>query len=110
MRPYRGNGRREFAVVSERLVDEAAAELRIDRIELRRRNTIPSDAMPFKTGLTFTYDCGDFDRNLALALEAADYAGFERRCTHSTARGALRGIGVSNTIERAAAPSFEGAE
>ena len=110
MRPYRGNGRPEFAFVIERLVDEAAAELGIDRIELRRRNTIPPEAMPFKTGLTFTYDCGDFDRNLDLALQAADYPGFEHRRAESKARGRLRGIGVSNTIERAAAPSFEGAE
>ncbi|HEX3537713.1 MAG TPA: xanthine dehydrogenase family protein molybdopterin-binding subunit, partial [Stellaceae bacterium] len=110
VRPYRGNGRPEFAYVIERLVDEAAAELGIDRIELRRRNTIPPEAMPFKTGLTFTYDCGEFDRNLDLALRAADYTGFERRRAESRARGKLRGIGLSNTIERAAAPSFEGAE
>jgi len=110
MRPYRGNGRPEAAFVIERLVDEAAAELGIDRIELRRRNTIPPEAMPFKTGLTFTYDSGEFARNLDLALEMADFAGFERRRAESQARGRLRGIGVSNTIERAAAPSFEGAE
>jgi carbon-monoxide dehydrogenase large subunit len=110
VRPYRGNGRPEFAYVIERLVDEAAAELGIDRIELRRRNTIPPEAMPFKTGLTFTYDNGQFARNLDLALELADYPGFERRRAESKARRRLRGIGVSNTIERAAAPSFEGAE
>ena len=110
MRPYRGNGRPEAAFVIERLVDEAAAELGIDRIELRRRNTIPPEAMPFKTGLTFTYDSGEFAHNLDLALEMADFAGFERRRAQSKSRGRLRGIGVSNTIERAAAPSFEGAE
>jgi aerobic carbon-monoxide dehydrogenase large subunit len=110
MRPYRGNGRPEAAFVIERLVDEAAAELGIDPIQLRRRNIIPPDAMPFKTGLTFTYDNGEFARNLDLALELADFSGFARRLAESKARGKLRGIGVSNTIERAAAPSFEGAE
>jgi aerobic carbon-monoxide dehydrogenase large subunit len=110
VRPYRGNGRPEFAYVIERMVDEAAAELGIDGVELRRRNTIPPSAMPFKTGLIFTYDCGEFERNLDLALELADVAGFERRRAESRARGKLRGIGLSNTIERAAAGGFEAAE
>ena len=110
VRPYRGNGRPEAAYVIERIVDEAAAELGIDPIELRRRNMIPPEAMPFKTGLTFTYDSGEFARNLDLALELADQAGFERRRAEARGRGRLRGLGLSNTIERAAAPSFEGAE
>jgi carbon-monoxide dehydrogenase large subunit len=110
MRPYRGNGRPEFAYVIERMVDEAAAELGIDPIELRRRNMIPPDAMPFKSGLTFTYDCGEFAKNLDLALELADFAGFEARRAEAVARGRLRGIGLSNTIERAAAGGFEAAE
>ncbi|HEX5321148.1 MAG TPA: xanthine dehydrogenase family protein molybdopterin-binding subunit [Stellaceae bacterium] len=110
MRPYRGNGRPEFAYVIERMVDEAAAELGISGIELRRRNMIPPEAMPFKSGLTFTYDCGEFAKNLDLALKLADYAGFEARRAESKARGRLRGIGLSNTIERAAAGGFEAAE
>jgi carbon-monoxide dehydrogenase large subunit len=110
MRPYRGNGRPEFAYVIERMVDEAAAEIGIDPIELRRRNTIPPEAMPFKTGLIFTYDSGEFEKNLDLALELADVAGFERRRAESRARGKLRGLGLSNTIERAAAGGFEAAE
>ncbi|HEY8872596.1 MAG TPA: molybdopterin cofactor-binding domain-containing protein, partial [Stellaceae bacterium] len=110
MRPYRGNGRPEFGFVIERMVDEAAAELGIDRIELRRRNMIPPEAMPFKTGLIFTYDCGEFAKNLDLALELAGFAGFEARRTESHRRGKLRGIGLSNTIERAAAGGFEAAE
>jgi aerobic carbon-monoxide dehydrogenase large subunit len=110
MRPYRGNGRPEFAYVIERMVDEAAAEIGIDRIELRRRNTIPPEAMPFKTGLIFTYDCGEFARNLDLALDLADVAGFAARRAEARARGRLRGIGLSNTIERAAAGGFEAAE
>jgi carbon-monoxide dehydrogenase large subunit len=110
VRPYRGNGRPEAAYVIERLVDEAADELGIDPIELRRRNLIPPEAMPFKSGLTFTYDCGEFEKNLDMALELADVAGFEDRRIEAKARGRLRGIGLSNTIERAAAPSFEAAE
>jgi aerobic carbon-monoxide dehydrogenase large subunit len=110
MRPYRGNGRPEFGFVIERMVDEAAAELGIDRIELRRRNMIPPEAMPFKTGLIFTYDCGEFAKNLDLALELAGFAGFEERRIESHRRGKLRGIGLSNTIERAAAGGFEAAE
>src|SRR6202011_197156 len=105
-----GNGRPEFGYVIERMVDEAAAELAIDRVELRRRNMIPPEAMPFKTGLIFTYDCGEFAKNLDLALELADVAGFERRRAESRAHGKLRGLGLSNTIERAAAGGFEAAE
>jgi aerobic carbon-monoxide dehydrogenase large subunit len=110
MRPYRGNGRPEFAYVIERMVDEAAAELGIGGVELRRRNMIPPEAMPYKSGLTFTYDCGEFAKNLDLALKLADFAGFEARRAEAKARGRLRGIGLSNTIERAAAGGFEAAE
>ena len=110
VRPYRGNGRPEAAFVIERMVEVAARELDIDPVELRRRNYIAPDAMPFKTGLTFTYDCGEFEKNMDLAMELADFAGFDERRKESCKRGKLRGIGLSNTIERAAAPGTEGAE
>jgi carbon-monoxide dehydrogenase large subunit len=110
MRPYRGNGRPEFGYAIERMVNEAAAEIGLDPIELRRRNLIPPEAMPFKTGLIFTYDCGEFAKTLDKALELADVAGFEQRRAASRAHGKLRGIGLSNTIERAAAGGFEAAE
>jgi carbon-monoxide dehydrogenase large subunit len=110
VRPYRGNGRPEAAYVIERLVDLAADELGIDPAELRRRNYIPPDAMPFKTALTFTYDSGEFEKSMDLALKLADVAGFEQRRAQSRRQGKLRGIGLSNTIERAAAAGFEGAE
>src|SRR6266576_6682694 len=77
VRAYRGNGRPEAAYVIERMVDEAAAELGVDPIKLRRLNMIPPEAMPFKSGLTFTYDCGEFARNLDMALKLADASGFE---------------------------------
>jgi carbon-monoxide dehydrogenase large subunit len=110
VRPYRGNGRPEAAYVIERVVDLAADQLGIDPVELRRRNYIAPNTMPFKTGLTFTYDTGEFEKNMDLALELADFAGFAQRRAEARRRGRLRGIGLSNTIERAAAPSFEGAE
>ncbi len=109
-RPYRGNGRPEAAYIIERMVDVAAAELGIEPAELRRRNYIPPEAMPYKTGLTFTYDSGAFEQGMDLALKLADADGFGKRKAESRKNGKLRGIGLSNTIERAAAPSFEGAE
>jgi carbon-monoxide dehydrogenase large subunit len=110
MRPYRGNGRPEAAYVIERMADLAADELRLDPAEIRRRNNIPPDVMPFKTGLTFTYDSGEFEKNMDMALALADVKGFSARRAQARKRGKLRGLGISNTIERAGAPSFEGAE
>src|SRR5499427_10168817 len=110
MRAYRGNGRPEAAYVIERMVEYAADELGIDRIELRRRNMIPPEAMPFKSGLTFTYDCGEFEKGLDMALGLADFSGFQERRAEARVRGKLRGFGISNTIERAAAGGFEAAE
>jgi carbon-monoxide dehydrogenase large subunit len=110
VRPYRGNGRPEAAYVIERMVDLAADQTGIDPAELRRRNTIPSSALPFKTSVTFTYDTGEFEKNMDMALNAADSKGFEKRREQSRERGKLRGIGFSNTIERSAAPGLEGAE
>lgn len=110
MRPYRGNGRPEAGYIIERMVDIAADELGIDPAELRRRNYIAPEQMPFKTGLTFTYDCGEFEKNMDLALELADIKGFKQRQAEARKRGKLRGIGMSNTIERAAAGGTEGAE
>jgi aerobic carbon-monoxide dehydrogenase large subunit len=110
MRPYRGNGRPEAAYVIERMVDLAAAQLQMDPAELRRKNYVPPEAMPFKTSLTFTYDCGEFEKGMDLALKMADWAGFPKRKAESKKNGKLRGLGMSNTIERAAAASLEGAE
>ena len=61
--------------------------------------------MPFKTGLTFTYDCGEFEKNMDLALELADVKASRRARRKSRKRGKLRGFGISNTIERAGAPA-----
>ncbi|HZD28800.1 MAG TPA: molybdopterin cofactor-binding domain-containing protein, partial [Xanthobacteraceae bacterium] len=110
VRPYRGNGRPEAAYVIERMIDLAADELGIDPAELRRKNYIAPNTMPFKTGLTFTYDSGEFEKSMEMALALADFAGFEHRRAEARKRSKLRGIGLSNTIERAAAQGFEGAE
>ncbi|HTS40278.1 MAG TPA: xanthine dehydrogenase family protein molybdopterin-binding subunit [Xanthobacteraceae bacterium] len=109
-RPYRGNGRPEAAYVIERMVDLAAAELKMEPAEIRRKNYIAPEAMPFKTSLTFTYDSGEFEKSMDMALKLADVAGFPKRRAESKKRGMLRGLGISNTIERAAAAGFEGAE
>ena len=102
--PYRGAGRPEACYVIEGIIDRAARELGIDRIELRRRNLIPPSAMPFKTGLVYTYDCGEFEKCMDRALERAQYRSFEERRAEARKRGKLRGIGIVNAIERAAAP------
>ncbi|MDE0540277.1 MAG: xanthine dehydrogenase family protein molybdopterin-binding subunit [Rhodospirillales bacterium] len=108
--PYRGAGRPEAAYIIERMIDLAAAETGIDPIELRRRNFIPVDAFPYKTPLTFTFDCGEFEAVMDEALELGDRAGFEARREASKAEGKLRGLGISCTIEQAAAPQSETAE
>jgi carbon-monoxide dehydrogenase large subunit len=108
--PYRGAGRPEATYVIERMLDEAARELGIDPAELRARNMIASDAMPVKTALGLTYDCGAFVENQVEALKMADYAGFPARKAESAEVGKLRGIGIANPIERAASPSPDFAE
>jgi carbon-monoxide dehydrogenase large subunit len=108
--PYRGAGRPEATYVIERLIDDAARELGVDRVELRRRNLIPAARMPYRTALGVTYDCGDFATVMGKALELADVAGFETRRAAARARGRLRGLGVVNAIERAAGPQPEFAE
>ncbi|HWM47002.1 MAG TPA: xanthine dehydrogenase family protein molybdopterin-binding subunit [Xanthobacteraceae bacterium] len=108
--PYRGAGRPEAAYVIETIVDKAARELNLDPAELRRRNTIPASAMPYKTALVYTYDCGDFARNLEDALVKADYKGFPARLKESRRNGKLRGIGISNTVEASNVGLIEHAE
>ncbi len=108
--PYRGAGRPEASYMIERLIDIAADEMKIDPSELRRRNTIPPQAMPYKTPLTFTYDSGRFEENMDRAMALGDWKGFEGRRKEAAKRGRLRGIGLSNTIEQAADPTIETAE
>ena len=112
--PYRGAGRPEATYALEQVIDLAAREMGIDRVAIRRRNLIPPEAMPFRTGLVFTYDSGAFERNMDMALTEADWDGFPARRAEAAARGKLRGIGLANAIEIAGGPfrtpGEEGAE
>jgi carbon-monoxide dehydrogenase large subunit len=104
---YRGAGRPEGNYYMERLIDTAAAELGIDRIELRRRNHIKPEAMPYKAPSAMLYDSGEFTALMEKALTLADWAGFEKRKTESRARGLLRGRGLGCYLEVTAPPGKE---
>ena len=108
--PYRGAGRPEAAYLIERIVEVAAQELGIDSIDLRRRNIIAKEKLPYKAPLGPFYDCGEFEKNMDMALAASDHAGFAKRREASRANGKLRGIGLANAIEQAAGPTPEYAE
>jgi aerobic carbon-monoxide dehydrogenase large subunit len=101
---YRGAGRPEATYTIERIIDIAARELGISPYELRRRNLIPPDAMPYKTQLTFTYDCGEFEGNMQTAAELSELDTFPARRADAQSRGKLRGIGLCNCIEVAGGP------
>jgi len=107
---YRGAGRPESNYLVERLIDAAAAEVGIDRIELRRRNMVAPSAMPYLTAMKQTYDSGDFQRVLDAALEKIDWAGFEGRRASSARRGMKRGIGMSYYLEATGGSPSERAE
>lgn len=108
--PYRGAGRPEASYLIESIIEVAARELKIDSVELRRRNLIKPETMPYRAALGPIYDCGDFARNMELALQHSELAGFEERREASVARGKLRGIALVNAIEQAAGPVPEYAE
>jgi len=95
---YRGAGRPEACLVLERLADEAARVLGIERAEIRRRNLIPVEAMPYKTPIGPTYDCGNFPQVLSRLLDIAGYDGFAQRRSASEA-GKLRGFGIACYVE-----------
>ena len=96
---YRGAGRPEATYLLERVVEKAARQTGIDRVELRRKNFIAADAFPYQTPVALQYDSGDYQASLDVALTTADWAGFAARKKESAARGMLRGIGISTYIE-----------
>jgi carbon-monoxide dehydrogenase large subunit len=97
--PFRGAGRPEAMFMLERLLDLAADQLGIDRIELRRRNLIPHAKLPYRTALGLTFDSGDFLGNMQQALELSDWDGFPGRRANAHARGIYVGIGLANYVE-----------
>ena len=96
---YRGAGRPEAIFLIERLMDKAAAELKMDPSELRRRNLIQPGAMPYRTPMGETFDSGNFPHMLDRILQHADWAGFAKRQGESKARGRLRGRAISTFLE-----------
>jgi len=103
---YRGAGRPEACYLIERIVDVAARECGLDAAEIRRRNFIPESAQPYQTPVAMVYDGGNYAKNMADCLKAADAAGFAARRKDAKARGKLRGFGLACYIEACgAAPS-----
>ncbi len=107
---YRGAGRPEAAYALERLIDYAARRLGVAPQELRRRNFIRPEAMPYATPLGLVYDSGDFARNMEDALAAADVGGFPARQMAARSRGRYRGLGHAVYIEQSGMPPDEFAE
>src|SRR5712671_1776426 len=107
---YRGAGRPEAAYALERLIDVAARRLGVPPQELRRRNFIKPEAMPYQTPLGLNYDSGEFARNVDQALAAADLVGFPARRAEARARGHYRGLGHAVYIEQSGFPPDEFAE
>jgi carbon-monoxide dehydrogenase large subunit len=103
---YRGAGRPDMAYVIERLVNQAAADLKIDPAELRRRNFIPRDAFPYKTPTGSTYEATDLHNVLERAVKFADWKGFPARRKQSGKAGKLRGLGIATVIENTGAGIF----
>ncbi|MFL6237146.1 MAG: xanthine dehydrogenase family protein molybdopterin-binding subunit [Thermoanaerobaculia bacterium] len=95
----RGAGRPEATYLLERLVDKAARELGIDRVEIRRKNLIQPDQFPYQTPVALQYDIGDYPATLDLALQSIDYQKYPERKAASEQRGKLRGFGISTYIE-----------
>jgi carbon-monoxide dehydrogenase large subunit len=104
---YRGAGRPEANYYMERLIDTAATEMELDRLELRRRNYIRAREIPFKTAAGTTYDSGDFATVMKKAVDAGDIKGFGRRKRESRRNGKLRGLGLGTYLEVTAPSSKE---
>ncbi|MBY0510344.1 MAG: xanthine dehydrogenase family protein molybdopterin-binding subunit [Rhodospirillaceae bacterium] len=96
---YRGAGRPEAAYLVERLVEKAAREMGMSSVELRRRNLIRAEDMPYKTPLGPVYDSGRYEELMDAALKRADIAGLPARKTEAKKRGMLRGAGISYYVE-----------
>ncbi|MDP9096413.1 MAG: xanthine dehydrogenase family protein molybdopterin-binding subunit, partial [Pseudomonadota bacterium] len=107
---YRGAGRPESNYLVERLIDTAAYELGMDRIELRKLNMVRPAAMPYRSAMDQLYDSGDFHQVLDAAMAKIDWAGFPARRAASEARGRKRGIGTAYYLEATGGADTERAE
>jgi aerobic carbon-monoxide dehydrogenase large subunit len=96
---YRSSGRPEVTFAIERLVDTAAAQLGVDRIQLRRKNLVPPKAMPYRNSVGMLYDSGRYQENMDWAMEIADWKGFAARRREAKRRGKLLGRGLANYVE-----------
>jgi carbon-monoxide dehydrogenase large subunit len=105
--PYRGAGRPENIYIIERLMDAAARKTGLDAAEIRRRNLIRPEQMPYKNQMGMTYDSGNFPALLEQGLELADYDGFDKRLAESKARGMLRGRGLVTFLEWTSGNAFD---
>ncbi len=108
--PYRGAGRPEAIYVMERLVDVAAREMGIDPVELRRRNLIRPDQLPYTNAMGTTYDSGEFEANMDATMKLADWTGHEKRRKAALKNGRLSGIALCQYIETTAGNPTESAE
>ncbi len=108
--PYRGAGRPEAAYLMERLIETAAEKLKLDPIDMRRRNLIGSEAFPYTTAAGTIYDSGDFPGMLAKVVAAADWSGFASRRRDAEAHGKRRGIGIGAFVEISGGVGFERAK
>ena len=97
---YRGAGRPEAAYLIERVIDVAARELGLGPDEIRRRNFVPPEAMPYDSALGYRYDSGEFATLMDRSMAQADWSGFAERRAAAAERGRLRGIGLATYIER----------
>ena len=97
--PYRGYGQHASSYVAERVMDLIAGELALDPAEVRRRNLIPSHALPYRAPTGLTYDSGDYHATFAKALSVADYDGLRARQRQARERGELLGIGLATTVD-----------
>ena len=107
--PYRGAGREQSVLIMESLIEQAARELKIDAIDLRRRNLLPNSAIPHRTPTNQLYDSGDFDGLLNKALALADWDGFDARAEADRKAGRMRGRGMAFFVEPVGGVPFEGA-
>jgi aerobic carbon-monoxide dehydrogenase large subunit len=96
---YRSSGRPEVTFAIERLVDKAARELGFDRLELRRRNLVRPEQMPYVNAVGSTYDSGEYEANMDRLLALADWQGVEARRAEAKARGKILGVGFANYVE-----------